>query len=338
MAPYSKKRKSRSWSLRPFGKRTRRSKGYRKKRKRAVQRYDQKSNVNVGRSRASARKYHNSQKNKLKRLLANSKKHHDGLFPRLSHILLHGTPDLPAGQLIQWDSSLKIPALSQDDDNTDSVHTDMYRETNKCFVKKIRLRFRLRTLGMTDLPGQTDEEVVQFKTVLLPTQQKCNVVLTIIKDSRPTTLNADGTPDFNPLPSTISMPNPLSNPIQSLYLPNIPATGNGVTQLDTLGAQAALRSYQKNRFTIVATQTYSLSANNPTLQCEYTFNINRMMTWRYAGDAPAGNVVEYPVNCNYLCYLTTNGGQINQMPPTAQGNSRPVSIDLCSCRTYFDDA
>lgn len=327
----------------------RRWRKYRRKPKRTVhnQRYNRVQNQ-LRSVTVRGKRNPRSLSNRLAALEVSGKKRHDTLqFPAVT-IHSWGVATNQPGQFM--DDFLRIPPKSITGTipigEASEISESNVRDGAEVFIKSALIQFRLNTYQPHPRPTDASYNLYAALPVMFFHQR---VVFTILQDMRPSASDGLSSSVPNTLPTIVG-----ERPLESIYRRSgdFDQTNNTtmITCDTTLGntnysADNSLLSYDSTRFKKVHQSTITLNALTPSKHVEHRLIINRrakyMEVEQQSGDPTTPN---YPVNFNYLLFLSTQGGidaQCNLLAPpnVLQGGIvRPPSVDCASVRLYFTDS
>lgn len=201
------------------------------------------------------------------------------------------------------------------------------RENSTIFVTKARLRGlivgKVPAVLQNFTPAATGETSVSDTALAGCSRQK--IWLVVLRDKRPSLVDANGTSTQNPPEAGGSG----KSPVESLSM--VTSTGGHIS-LQTHGYSNFLRSYESTRFQPVFSKAYELTANSPIKYFDVTIDINKKL--QYSEIALAASNNKAPLNYNLYVYLLA----ARQPPnfPDAQ-MIKPTLINWSS-RVYFKDA
>jgi len=174
-------------------------------------------------------------------------------------------------------------------------------------------------------PPPVTATMTAFGQAAMQSMCATRVWITILRDSRPSTVGGDGTSDVNPLPTLAG-----ETVMESVY----------GTEIQTLGVENCLRSYDSTRFKIVSQQCITTSFQTPHKWFDIKFNVNQKVRYKpprtFVPPAPPpANPPSNPLNYGLVVMFTT----LHPVIPIAWGSSlSPVEVSRQSARTYFIDS
>lgn len=308
----------------------------RRRRRPGRQRYNSTKNVlytNLGR-----RGHKRTLKTRVSALETGSKKHHDYMNTGVEEIGYLGT-SLNANKC-SFTSILAIQGALCDGTAGSLLPESEQRENDTIFCKSVRIRFMISGLRPNELlnsdspggqqtgpgPPPVISTMTAFGAAMMKTICASRIWVTLYEDRRPSTVGANGSSLVNPLPTVAG-----ETILETCY------DGN---QIQALGIENCLRSYDASRFKIVHQECITTSFQTPHKWVDITYKVNRKLKYvppRTAAPPapPPPNPPAVPYNYNLLM-------TVSQTPPLVPvgwvTSLSPCSMSRKSSRTYFIDS
>ncbi len=296
----------------------------RKQNRKTIQKWNKTKNVlqtSLGKSKGKR-----TTDQRLKALETGSKHHHDKLSLTGELITWNGTALNAAHN--SYSGLLAVQGALADGTQHATLEENEQRQSDEIFCTSVHFRGEVIGIRPGELLDPTGTDMTPFGAEKMKTLCATRIYITVLQDMRPSSVDAAGQSQVNPLPTAVGQ-----TPMETIY-DFVPPT-NQQSQLQLFGVENAMKSYGSSRFKIVHQECIETSLEKVHKFFDIKIKVNRKLKYVPPRSGSTSNPPMPPYNYNLLVYFTC---VTHPVPLPWATLLSPVAITTKSSRMYFIDA